>query len=110
MRDFIYLDDMAAASVFVMDLDKTIYDQHTNPMMSHINVGFGSDITIAHLAETIKNVTGYRGEIKFDSTKPDGTPRKWMDSRKLNPLGWRPNTSLEAGLSRTYFDFISLGK
>jgi GDP-L-fucose synthase len=105
MREFLYVDDMAAASIFVMDLNKAIYDQHTNPMLSHINVGFGSDITIAHLAETIKNVIGYQGEIQFDSTKPDGTPRKWMDSSRLNKLGWKSRVGLSSGLKLTYEDF-----
>ena len=101
-REFLYVDDMAAASVFVMDLDKTIYDQHTEPMQSHINVGFGSDVTIAQLATEVAKATGYQGKIVFDPTKPDGAPRKWMDSSKLNQLGWHAEVSLEQGLAAAY--------
>jgi len=104
-REFLYVDDMAAASVFVMELDKKVYDQHTELMQSHINVGFGSDITIAELAAKIATATGYAGNIKFDSSKPDGAPRKWMDSSKLNNLGWKPQTSLESGLKTAYEQF-----
>jgi GDP-L-fucose synthase len=105
-REFLYVDDMAAASVFVMDLDKDIYDQHTSPMQSHINVGFGSDITIAELAKIVGAVIGYQGHISFDSTKPDGTPRKWMDSSRLNRLGWQATVGLEDGLKIAYEDFL----
>jgi GDP-L-fucose synthase len=101
-REFLYVDDMAAASVFVMDLDKKIYDQHTDPMQSHINVGFGSDVTIAELAKAIGEVVGYPGKIRFDITKPDGSPRKCMDSSKLNTLGWKPLTNLRDGLALAY--------
>lgn len=106
-REFLYVDDMAAASIFVMDLDKAIYDQHTEPMQSHINVGFGSDITIAELASKIAKATGYQGKISFDSSKPDGSPRKWMDSSRLNQLGWRARIDLSKGLINTYRDMIS---
>jgi GDP-L-fucose synthase len=106
MREFLYVDDMAAASVYVMNLDKGIYDQHTGPMLSHINVGFGSDITINELAELIGKTVGYQGEITFDSTKPDGTPRKLMDSARLNKLGWSAQVNLEAGLKTAYQDFL----
>lgn len=106
-REFLYVNDMADASVFIMNLDKSIYDQHTTPMHSHINVGYGSDVTIAELAQTIAKVVGYQGEIRFDSSKPDGTPRKLLDSSKLNHLGWRPQISLETGLNLTYQDFIN---
>ena len=105
-REFLYVDDMAAASVFVMDLDKEIYDQHTSPMQSHINVGFGSDITIAELAKTVGAVIGYQGHIGFDATKPDGTPRKWMDSSRLNRLGWQAKVDLQNGLKSAYDDFL----
>ncbi|MFZ4625501.1 MAG: GDP-L-fucose synthase, partial [Rhodoferax sp.] len=88
-REFLYVDDMAAASVFVMNLPKTIYDQHTTPMQSQINVGFGSDISIAQLAQAISLAVGYQGQIDFDPTKPDGAPRKLMDSSRLNALGWQ---------------------
>ena len=105
-REFLYVDDMAAASVFVMDLDKSSYDQHTSPMQSHINVGFGADVTIAQLATTVGATVGYQGKIEFDSTKPDGTPRKWMDSGRLNRLGWKAQVDLEAGLALAYQDFL----
>lgn len=105
-REFLYVDDMAAASVFVMQLDKAIYDQHTDPMQSHINVGFGSDISIAELANIVGAVIGYQGHISFDSTKPDGTPRKWMDSKKINRLGWSAQVDLSKGLDFAYADFL----
>jgi GDP-L-fucose synthase len=105
-REFLYVDDMAAASVFVMDLDKKTYDQQTDPMQSHINVGFGSDITIAELAKAVGQAVGYEGAISFDATKPDGSPRKWMDSSKLNMLGWGAKLSLNNGLLIAYSDFI----
>ena len=105
-REFLYVDDMAAASVHVMNLDKTTYDQHTAPMHSHINVGYGSDITIAQLARTVGQVVGYQGQIDFDATKPDGTPRKLMDSSRLNALGWQARVSLQDGLALAYQDFL----
>jgi GDP-L-fucose synthase len=97
---------MAEASVFVMDLDKAIYDQHTSPMQSHINVGFGEDVTIAQLAHAVAATTGYAGKIDFDASKPDGAPRKWMDSSRLNTLGWKAKIGLNAGLARAYSDFL----
>ena len=106
-REFLYVDDMAAASVFVMDLDKFIYDQHTEPMQSHINVGFGSDITINELAHAVAKATGYQGNISFDSSKPDGAPRKWMNSERLNKLGWSAQVGLERGLQIAYDQFLS---
>jgi GDP-L-fucose synthase len=106
-REFLYVDDMAAASVFVMDLDKAIYDQHTSPMESHINVGFGSDVTIAELAKAVGNAVGYQGNIAFDTSKPDGAPRKWMDSSKLNQLGWTPLVNMQTGLQEAYAEFLS---
>jgi GDP-L-fucose synthase len=105
-REFLYVDDMASASVFVMGLDKAIYDQHAQPMQSHINVGFGSDVTIAELATEVAKVTGYQGKISFDPSKPDGAPRKWMDSARLENLGWQPRTNLPAGLATTYSDYV----
>ena len=105
-REFLFVDDMAAASVFVMQLDKQIYDEHTEPMQSHINVGFGSDITIAQLAAAIALTTGYQGSISFDSSKPDGAPRKWMDSTRLNALGWSAQVSLADGLKKAYQSYI----
>ena len=105
-REFLYVDDMAAASVFVMNLPKGVYDQHTTPMQSQINVGFGSDITIAELARAVCSATGYRGHIDFDPTQPDGAPRKLMDSTRLNALGWRAQVTLAQGLALAYHDFL----
>jgi GDP-L-fucose synthase len=105
-REFLYVDDMATACVHVMNLSKAHYDQHTHPMLSHINVGCGNDITIWELAETIGKVIGYEGEITFDINKPDGAPRKWMDSQKLKDLGWKPTYSLIEGLKKAYADFL----
>ena len=106
-REFLYVDDMAAASVHVMNLDKTVYSQHTQPMLSHINVGSGCDITIRKLAEMIKKVVGYSGEIIFNPGKPDGTPQKLMDSSCINALGWQAKVCLEDGLTLAYEDFLS---
>jgi len=105
-REFLYVDDMAEASVFVMGLDKSIYDQHTSPMESHINVGFGSDVSIAELALAVGLAVGYEGNISFDSTKPDGAPRKWMNSSRLNDLGWLPKVDLTNGLQQAYAEFL----
>ena len=105
-REFLYVDDMAEASIFVMQLDKKTYDSQTQPMQSHINVGFGSDISIKELAQAVANVTGYQGRIIFDRSKPDGSPRKWMDSNRLNQLGWGAKTHLESGLALAYGDFL----
>jgi GDP-L-fucose synthase len=108
-REFLSVDDMAAACVHVMNLDKAAYSAHTSPMQSHINVGSGEDITIKELALTIARVVGYEGAIEFDPTKPDGAPRKLMDSSRLNSLGWRARVSLEDGLRLAYGDFLSGG-
>ena len=105
-REFLYVDDMAAASIHVMNLDADTYQAETQPMLSHINVGCGTDITIRELAETICKVIGYQGNIDFDSTKPDGTPRKLMDSSRLNNLGWQPKIELEQGLKLAYEDYL----
>ncbi len=105
-REFLYVDDMARASVFVMELDKKQYDTATEPMQSHLNVGYGSDVTIAQLAQAIAKAVGYHGTIDYDPSKPDGSPKKLMDSNRLNALGWKPNTSLEAGLALAYTDFL----
>jgi len=104
-REFLYVDDMAAASVHVMQLDPAVYRAHTTEMLSHINVGFGSDVTIAELAHTVAAAVGYEGRITFDTSKPDGTPRKWMNSDRLHALGWRPTVSLADGLRLAYQDF-----
>jgi GDP-L-fucose synthase len=109
-REFLYVDDMAAASVFVMQLDKAAYDAQTEPMQSHINVGFGEDISIAELAQYIAKATAYSGKIAFDSTKPDGSPRKLMNSERLNRLGWEPRVGLQEGLSNAYAAFIASSK
>jgi GDP-L-fucose synthase len=105
-REFLYVDDMAAASVHVMNLDKAVYDQLTHPMLSHINVGYGADVTIRELALAVGETVGYGGTITFDTTKPDGTPRKWMDSQRLRDLGWAPKVDLREGLMRAYADFL----
>lgn len=106
-REFLFVDDMAAASVFVMNLEKTSFDVPTQPMLSHINVGFGLDITIHELAEAIGKVIAYDGRIAFDPKKPDGTPQKLMDSQRLNSMGWRAAVGLEEGLQAAYKDFLS---
>ena len=106
-REFLYVDDMAAASVFVMNLDKSIYEQHTSPMESHINVGYGNDVTIAELACAVSNAVGYQGKIGFDASKPDGAPRKWMSSDRLNQLGWSAQVALEQGLVQAYAEYLS---
>jgi GDP-L-fucose synthase len=107
-REFLYVDDMARASIHVMNLSKEIYDQNTKPMCSHINVGAGSDLTIQELVNIIKEIVGYEGEIKFDSNKPDGMPRKLLDSQRINNLGWAPKVNLKDGLVKSYKDFIKL--
>jgi GDP-L-fucose synthase len=106
MREFLYVDDMAVASIYVMNLDKTIYNQHTEPMLSHINVGFGKDVTIKALTQNISEVVGYQGFIRFDHTKPDGMARKLMDSERLNSLGWQPQVNLKEGLAKAYQDYL----
>jgi GDP-L-fucose synthase len=106
-REFLYVDDMASASVHVMLLPKSIYDQHTAPMRSHINVGCGYDLTIAEVAQAIANRVGYAGHIKFDTTKSDGAPRKWMDSTRLNNLGWKAEVNLQDGITFAYQDFLA---
>ncbi len=101
-REFLHVDDMATASLFVFDLPKDRYDAHTQPMLSHINVGYGSDVTILELAQTIARVTGFTGRIATDPSKPDGTMRKLMDNSRLNGMGWTPEIGLEEGLRGTY--------
>jgi GDP-L-fucose synthase len=108
-REFLFVDDMAAASVHVMQLPMATYQQQTKPMQSHINVGSGSDVTIAELAHAVAQAVGYRGVISFDTSKPDGAPRKWMDSSKLNALGWSAKTTLPQGLAAAYQDFLQRG-
>ncbi|GAM63344.1 GDP-L-fucose synthetase [Vibrio ishigakensis] len=106
MREFLYVDDMAAASIHVMELDNETYQANTEPMLSHINVGTGVDCTIREMAETMAKVVGFEGDIVFDTTKPDGTPRKLMDVSRLASLGWTYNVSLESGLTTTYQWFL----
>ncbi|MBC7618727.1 MAG: GDP-L-fucose synthase [Candidatus Saccharibacteria bacterium] len=106
-REFLYVDDMAAASVHVMNLGKATLEAHTQPMQSHINVGFGEDITIGELAQTVGKTVGYQGRIEFDTSKPDGAPRKLMDSHRLNALGWQANVKLQDGLVKAYADFLT---
>jgi len=105
-REFLHVDDMAAASVHVMELDDATYQAHTQPMLSHINVGTGVDCSIRELAETITRVTEYQGQLIFDSSKPDGTPRKLMDVSRLKALGWQASISLEDGLRDAYRWFV----
>ena len=107
MREFLFVDDMAAASIHVMELDSTIYQANTQPMLSHINVGTGVDCTIREMAETMAKVVGFKGDVVFDSTKPDGTPRKLMDVTRLADLGWQYEISLEQGLTHTYEWFLA---
>ena len=105
-REFLYVDDMARASIHIMNTDKKTYYKHTLLMSSHINVGSGSDITIKELAELIKEVTEYKGSINFDSSKPDGTFRKFLDSQLINKLGFKSEISLKEGLIRSYQDYL----
>lgn len=105
-REFLYVDDLAEACVHVMNLTKQVYDRNTHPMQSHINVGYGEDVTIKELAETVKQVVGFSGEIEFDDSKPDGTPKKLMDSNLLRSLEWEPKVRLVDGLKQAYIDFI----
>jgi len=107
MREFLHVDDLAEACIHVMDLPKAEIDGVTEPMCSHINVGTGVDVTIRELAETIKDVVGFEGELVFDTTKPDGTPRKLLDVSKLRGLGWQAKISLQAGLTSTYAWFLA---
>jgi len=104
-REFLYVDDMARASVFVMELAKEQYDQVTIPMQSHLNVGYGSDVTIAELAHAVAKVTNYSGVVRFDPSKPDGSPQKLMSSKRLNQLGWKPKVDLINGLIMAYENF-----
>jgi len=106
MREFLHVDDMAAASVFVMELDPETMQENTQEMLSHINVGTGQDCTIREMAETVAKVTGYNGKVAFDTSKPDGAPRKLLDVSRLKSLGWQSTISLEEGLRSTYQWFL----
>jgi GDP-L-fucose synthase len=104
-REFLFVDDLAAAAVFVMELPKYQYEDVTCPRQSHLNVGFGSDITIKELAQAIARTVDYEGKIVFDANKPDGVPRKWIKCDRINHLGWSPQVNLDEGLQQTYSDF-----
>ena len=106
LREFLNVDDMAAASIHVMELEDSIYQQFVSPMLSHINVGTGTDCSIAQLAELMAEVVGFTGKIVFDPSKPDGTPRKLLDVSRLKRLGWEPKISLPEGLKATYAWFV----
>jgi GDP-L-fucose synthase len=106
MREFLYVDDMAQASIFLMNLEKNIYETETQPMLSHINVGSGIDCTIKELTATVAKVIGYTGDIHWDITKPDGAPRKLMDCSLLDSLGWKAKITLEEGIYQTYSWFL----
>jgi GDP-L-fucose synthase len=107
MREFLYVDDMAEACLHIMELDSETYARNTHPMLSHINIGTGEDLAIRDLAVTIGEVVGYGGQIVFDTSKPDGTPRKLMDVRRMQSLGWRPQVGLHDGLALAYGDFLA---
>jgi len=106
MREFLHVDDMAAASIYVMQLDQGTYEANTEEMLSHINVGTGVDCTIRELVETVAKVVGFEGNIKFDTSKPDGAPRKLMNVDRLKSLGWQYSINLEEGLASTYEWFL----
>ncbi|WP_018875391.1 GDP-L-fucose synthase [Thioalkalivibrio sp. ALE31] len=108
-REFLHVDDMAGACVHVMNLDQTTYAEHTEPMLSHINVGTGEDLTIAELAQRVAGVVGFRGELRFDRSKPDGTPRKQLDVSRLAALGWKARIGLDEGLAGAYAEFLEHG-
>jgi len=105
-REFLYVDDMARASIHLMNVEKKTYEKHTSSVCSHINVGSGEELTIKELAENIKEVVGYKGEIKFDLTKPDGTPQKFLDSTKIKKLGFKTEINLKKGLIKTYQEYL----
>lgn len=110
MREFLHVDDMAEASLFVANLDYEAYKRETDVMLSHINVGTGTDISIRALAETVARVTGFTGKISFDASRPDGTPRKLLDVSRLTRLGWTANIPLEEGIRETYDWFLAQGE
>jgi len=102
MREFLYVDDMAQASLFVLELDEQTYQANTKSMLSHINVGTGVDVTIREMAEAMKEVIGFKGKLTFDTTKPDGSPRKLIDVSRLSNMGWHYSIDLKDGLAKTY--------
>ena len=107
MREFLHVDDMASGSIYVMNLDASKYHESVDPMLSHINIGYGSDIAILDLAKLISKVIGYQGKIQLDPSKPDGSPKKLMDSSLINHLNWRPQISLESGLKDAYGSYLA---
>jgi GDP-L-fucose synthase len=107
-REFLFVDDMARASIYLMNLDKKKFNKKTSPMCSHINVGSGTDLTIKELAETIKEIVGFKGKIYFDTTKPDGIPRKFLETGLINSLGFKPEVTLKKGLEKAYKDYTRL--
>jgi GDP-L-fucose synthase len=107
LREFLHVNDMAAASIHILELDLVTYEKNTKEMMSHINVGTGVDCTIRELAETLKDVVGFDGKLEFDETKPDGAPRKLMDVSRLGSLGFKAQISLRNGLADTYQWFLN---
>lgn len=107
MREFLHVDDMATASIFILDLPQAEYQANTEPMLSHINVGYGEDVSIGDLARLVAEVVKFEGRIVFDTTKPDGTPRKLMDSSRLAAMGWRPTVALREGVEETYAWFLA---
>ena len=109
-REFLFVDDMARAAIYVMNLDKKIYEENIEQMCSHINVGNGEELTIQELAEIIKDVVGFKGNINFDKTKPDGNLRKLMNSERLLNLGWKPKVKLIDGLENTYKDYLKVNE
>ena len=109
MREFLYVDDMAAASLFVLELDEQIYQANTKSMLSHINVGTGVDITIREMAETMKEVIGFKGKLTFDTTKPDGAPRKLINVTRLENMGWKYSVDLRKGIEKTYDWYLKEG-
>ena len=107
MREFLHVDDMAAASIYVMEVERSVWQANTEEMLSHINVGTGVDCTIRDLANMIAKITGYKGRIEFDASKPEGTPRKLLCVERLAKLGWRYSIDLQSGLQDTYTWFLN---
>jgi GDP-L-fucose synthase len=105
-REFLFVDDMVSASIKIMNVDKQIYEKYSKPRCSHINVGSGFELTIIELSKIIKKVVGYNGKIKFDKSKPDGSPRKLVDSNLINQIGFKPKVHLEEGIIKTYKNFL----
>jgi GDP-L-fucose synthase len=105
-REFLYVDDMSRASIYLMNIDKKIYDEEISLMCSHVNVGGGKELTIKELAATIKEIVGFKGNINFDHSKPDGISRKFLDTKRINNIGFKHSTSLKDGLIKTYQNYI----